>query len=196
MTRTALVTALIVALSGLPQASSAAARIRVGNGTPASCTAAALQDALNVAAASGRAVVSFNCGRNPVTITVGATLTVPDDTTINGDGLITLDGQFGPLSILRVDRSTTATLQGLTITQGGCFGCEVSGGGLLNEGAVVIDGCTFSNHVAESGGGLFNRGTATVRASTFADNFATNGSGIFNQGTLTIHASRFIRNHL
>lgn len=62
----------------------------VGTGTPASCTQAALQTAITKGG-----VVTFDCGKSPITIALSATLTVPYDksTVIDGAGLVTLDGQ-------------------------------------------------------------------------------------------------------
>ena len=40
----------------------------IGNGTPASCTSAAV-----VAAVANGGVITFNCGANPLTITLAAT---------------------------------------------------------------------------------------------------------------------------
>ena len=59
----------------------------VGNGTPGSCTESALNSAL-----SGGGSVTFNCGANPVTITVTSQKTINADTTIDGGGLITISG--------------------------------------------------------------------------------------------------------
>jgi hypothetical protein len=62
----------------------------VGTGTPDSCTQAALQTAVTKGG-----VVTFDCGKAPVTIALSATITVPYDksTVIDGAGLVTLDGQ-------------------------------------------------------------------------------------------------------
>src|SRR5437763_1953306 len=58
----------------------------VGDGTPGSCTDAALTSAL-----SGGGLVTFNCGPSPVTIVISEK-TISDDTTIDGGGLVTLSG--------------------------------------------------------------------------------------------------------
>ncbi len=71
----------------------------VGNGTPASCTNAALINAVDAAAISG-GMVTFDCGPNPHTITInntidydGQTMTINEqDLTIDGGNLITLQG--------------------------------------------------------------------------------------------------------
>jgi len=78
LTKATLVAALLAVLSGLPRTASAAAPITVGDGTAASCTEAALRDALIVAGAEGGGTIRFQCGADPVTITVSATLTVPN----------------------------------------------------------------------------------------------------------------------
>ena len=63
----------------------------VGNGTPASCTSAAF---VNAVAQGG--IVTFDCGPDPVTITLMETAKVFNDTgpeiVIDGGGLITLSG--------------------------------------------------------------------------------------------------------
>jgi hypothetical protein len=62
----------------------------VGSGNAASCDFATLQ-----AAVKKGGVVTFDCGKDPVTIVVTATLAVPTDkdTVIDGKRLVTLDGQ-------------------------------------------------------------------------------------------------------
>jgi hypothetical protein len=55
---------------------------------------------LTFAGGEKSSVIQFKCGLKPVTITVTATLTVPDNTRINGAGLITLDGPSRPTNEL------------------------------------------------------------------------------------------------
>jgi hypothetical protein len=61
----------------------------VGDGNPASCT----ETRLKAAAAAG-GVITFNCGPDPVTITLTQQIDLPvdTDTVIDGGGLVTLDG--------------------------------------------------------------------------------------------------------
>jgi hypothetical protein len=61
----------------------------IGSGTPASCTFAAL----NTAVSKG-GVITFNCGADPVTIPITATMTLPinKNTVIDGGNKVTLDG--------------------------------------------------------------------------------------------------------
>jgi len=92
----------------------------VGSGTPASCTFAALDGAV-----SAGGVVTFDCGADPVTIAVTATLHPPidKDTVIDGGGLVTLDGGDA-VQILRFDSAnwqvneSRLTLQRITLTRG------------------------------------------------------------------------------
>src|SRR5258708_2795978 len=58
----------------------------VGDGTPGSCTAAAL-----ATAAAGGGIVTFACGPDPVTIPVASQIVVAKETTLDGGGLVTLD---------------------------------------------------------------------------------------------------------
>ncbi len=62
----------------------------IGTGTPASCTSAAVVQAV---AAGG--IIRFNCGSNPVTIVMNATAQVPNTSSgvvLDGGGLVTLSG--------------------------------------------------------------------------------------------------------
>src|SRR5687768_5796281 len=59
----------------------------VGDGTAASCTAAELQ---NAAPAGG--VIVFDCGPDPITITVTSQITFTEETILDGGGLVTLSG--------------------------------------------------------------------------------------------------------
>ena len=63
----------------------------IGNGTPESCSSAAV-----VAAVAGGGVIVFDCGPDPVTMTLTETAKVFNDTgpeiVIDGGGLVTLGG--------------------------------------------------------------------------------------------------------
>ena len=72
----------------------------IGNGTPASCTSAAV-----VRAVAEGGVITFNCGSNPVTITMTSTAKVVNTSSqvvLDGGGLVTLSGG-GKLQILYMD---------------------------------------------------------------------------------------------
>lgn len=71
----------------------------VGTGTSASCTFAALN-----AAVTAGGVITFDCGPEPLTIPITATMSFPvkKSSVLDGGGLVTLDGQ-GKVQLLRFD---------------------------------------------------------------------------------------------
>src|SRR5215475_3830563 len=100
---------LLIVLLVLPQPAQAKQLIIVGDGTAASCTEAALVDALVLAGGvDGGSTIKFHCGGDPVTIPVTATLVIPDNTTINGGGTITLLGDANVLVAFVAGNSTVA----------------------------------------------------------------------------------------
>ena len=101
-------------------AASTANAFVVGNGTPQSCTSAALQ-----AAVTAYPVITFNCGSAPATIPVASTIVVPTtrDTVIDGGGRVTLDGggRVRIFLLKREDFRTNAlglTLQHIVLANG------------------------------------------------------------------------------
>jgi hypothetical protein len=173
------------------------ARGVVGDGTPASCTEAALDTAL----LSG-GMITFDCGATPHTIYITGTKDITHNTIINGDGLITLDARHW-VGILRVHPRVHLTVRGLTIMQGAAN----VGAGIYNDQGVlqVRDSTFYFNRAILRGGGIYNDGgRVTVRNSTFAQNLATSagfegdpgtGGGIYNtaEGWLMIYNSTFSR---
>ena len=91
-----------------------------GDGTAASCTFSALNTAVGNAG-----VITFNCGSDPVTITVTATMKLPTnkDTVIDGGNKVTLDGGhavqiFNYNSANFQATETRVTLQHLALVNG------------------------------------------------------------------------------
>ncbi len=88
----------------------------VGDGTPGSCTEAALNTAL-----SNGGNVYFNCGSNPHTIRVTSEKVISADTLIdgmtNGQSLITLSGG-GQNRILYTQDDVKLTVKNITIAEG------------------------------------------------------------------------------
>jgi predicted outer membrane repeat protein len=166
---------LVLVLLALPQPARAARTIKVGDGTAASCTEAALRNALILAGGERSSIIQFKWGAKPVVITVTATLTIPDNTTINGNALITLDGNFFPGSILQVGPRTTVALLNSTIDRGGQLSGGVSGGTVT-----VADSAITQNTATVWGGGIFNAEAVTVKNSLITRNTAgTDGGGIY-----------------
>lgn len=157
----------------------------VGNGTPGSCTEAALVQAL----ASGGSI-SFNCG-GAATITVTQTRTITSATTIDGGGQITLSGG-GRVPIFYIGQSQTLSLRNLTLRDGyyqlpSANGSD--GGGAVRgawKASLVVENCRFYNNVVVSpaasddhgGGAIFlHTGVLLVRGSEFQGNRAQRTSG-------------------
>jgi len=146
----------------------------VGTGTPESCPETAF------AAALAERSVIFNCGPDPVTITLTSEKTITAGTTIDGAGRITLSGG-GAVGIFTVDASAGLELRNLTIVDGRA---EYDGGGIANGGTLTVTNSTFSgNRAGDIGGAIANGGTLTVTNSTFSGNRAVQGGGaLFNAG--------------
>jgi hypothetical protein len=73
------------------------------------------------------------------------------------------------------------------------------GGGILNDGIMVVANSTLSANSATTGGGIFNQSTLTVANCTFSGNTATSdvggvGGGIYNSETLIVTNSTFSGN--
>jgi hypothetical protein len=141
----------------------------VGSGTPASCTSAAF-----VSAVALGGTITFDCGPDPVTITLEETARVFNDTgpeiVIDGGGLITLSGG-GSRRILYMNTCdpilvwTTPhcqnqdhprlTLQNLTFVDGNSKNELVYDGGgavWVRGGRLKIVNCRFYNNVCEDVG--------------------------------------------
>jgi hypothetical protein len=126
----------------------------IGNGTPASCTSAAV---VNAVAQGG--IITFNCGPDPITITMTATAKVVNNTgpdiVIDGGGKVILSGD-GTRRILYMNTCDPAqvwttphcqnqdhprlTVQNLTFTDGNSTGQTFDGGG---GGAIFVRGGRF-----------------------------------------------------
>jgi hypothetical protein len=122
----------------------------IGNGTPAGCTSKAV-----VAAVAAGGVITFDCGPDPVTITMSATAKVRNSSArvvLDGGGLVTLSGG-GKRRILymntcdKAQQWTTShcddqeqpqlTVQNVTLADGDATGQVVDGGG---GGALFVRG--------------------------------------------------------
>jgi hypothetical protein len=142
----------------------------VGNGMPSSCTS----DAFVSAVAAG-GVITFNCGPNPVTITLDQTAKIFNDTgpniVIDGGGLVTLSGN-NSVRILYMDTCDQAqhwttshcqnqdtpnlTVQNLTFIDGNSIGQDNDGGGggaiFVRGGQFRVINSRFFHNVCESSG--------------------------------------------
>jgi hypothetical protein len=174
----------------------------VGAGTH-QCTESALRTAV---AAGG--VITFDCG-GPATITLTSELALPKGkaTTIDGGGMVTLDGGHAT-RILSFDgggyrtTSTTITLQHLAFQNGKATGTALmpepapcsqgfdtdAGGGAVyvRDGVLHVVDCTFTNNAGATpgpdvaGGAVYVNGSmgATIVGSRFTGNTCSNGGAV------------------
>jgi hypothetical protein len=174
----------------------------IGNGTPASCTSAAV-----VAAVAAGGVITFSCGPDPVTITMTATATVANTShqvVLDGGGKVTLSGG-GTTQILSMNAGweqqwPQLVVQNLTFT--GAYsgtaqtkGSSVYGGGaIFDEGgqlkvvdsAFVGDSCYASGPDLGGGAiravGMYPASPVYITDDTFRQDSCSNGgalSGLF-----------------
>lgn len=139
--------------------------------------------------AGGRIV--FQCSGD---IKLTGWLNINANTAIDATGYnVTLDGQQQFPVLL--NGSSVLILNNLTIANGS----GATGGGIANNGTLVVTNVTFSGNHASSaelfwGGGIYNTGTLIVSNSSFSGNYAGVGSGLYNIGTLTVTYSTFSGN--
>ncbi len=187
----------------------------VGTGTPASCTSAAV-----VQAVANGGVITFNCGAAPVTITLAATAKVfnnKPDVVLDGGGKVTLSGggvrrilyqntcdqnQVWTSTSCNTQTSPTLTVQRITLADGNAtgqaYGLGAEGGGAMfvSGGRVRIINSRFFNNTteltgADLGGGavrLFGTQQALVVGSTFGGD-AAHGNTSSNGGAISTLAS-------
>jgi hypothetical protein len=142
--------------------------IVIGNGTPASCTSAAVVDAV----AQG-GIITFRCGPRPHTIVMTETAKVFNNTgpktVIDGGGLVTLSGggthrilymntcdpdQVWTTSHCQDQDHPQLTLQNLTFSNADSTGLEHDGGGAVwvRGGRFKIVNSVFTNNRCDAGG--------------------------------------------
>jgi predicted outer membrane repeat protein len=173
----------VVALFGAQPALAAGV---VGNGTPASCTETALDNALN-----GGGIVTFNCGANPKTITLTFTKNISANTKLNGGNKIILKAPN--TQHFQVFGGVTFKISNIILKNG----LSNSGGAIENFGTTKAISVTFSNnHSLSHGGAINNYETLVVKSSTFKNNQSDQeGGAIFNTGgTVTVKSSTFTGN--
>jgi predicted outer membrane repeat protein len=178
----------------------------VGNGTPQSCTEAALRSAI-----ASQSVVTFNCGAAPVTIPIARTIDIPPDRNlvIDGGHRVTLDGRGTTriLSMVRPNFRTNSyglTLQRITLANGrapaggyvapnptnpSCASGYAEGAGgaiLVRDARLHVIDSTFRNNAAATpgpdvgGGAIYAQGAldVTIVGSTFTGNSGSNAGAV------------------
>ncbi len=173
----------------------------VGTGVPASCTEAALREAV-----LRGGTITFDCGAAPYTITVSDDVIISDDTIIDGGGtaqggLITISGG-NATRVFFVNNGVDLTVKNLTIADGREPGDDSAGGGIYgnDRNNLSVSNAILENHdgtagtVERSGGAMFtgNFSTVVISDTLFRNNRGINGGAINNLlSTLTIVNSTF-----
>jgi hypothetical protein len=155
-----------------------------------------LPEAINAANAhTGADTITFSLSGAIALVSTLPAIADAAGLTIDGtDQTVTISGG-GVMRVLWVNAGAALSLNHLTITGGtpGLYSFE-SGGGLYNNGTLIITNSAFSGNsaggLAFSGGGgaIFNNGgTASITNSTFSGNTAAGidlgkGGGMFNNG--------------
>lgn len=166
----------------------------VGNGSAASCTDAALKQAL-----SGGGTVTFKCGSAAKTIYLGSENAIAAHTVIDGGNLISLNGSNAK-RIFNVQNGKNLTLKNITLANGYTAG---QGGAIYAayQNLLSIYNCKFINNTStqlgEAGGGAIftSIGAAVIDRSTFTGNKAGVGGAMKAlNSNLTITGSVFTGN--
>ncbi len=177
----------------------------VGNGTPTSCTEAALSTQIQ---AGG--TVTFNCGAGPQTIPFTFTLAIgPSDpkVTIDGNDAITLDGTGFTSGMVSVfgDATTLAdvTFKHITFANGNITTGLIAGGAIQNYGKLTLDTVVVRNSHADGSGAIFQEPCTGCLDPSLAvthclfQNNSTGGGGsaiAMEGGTATVSDSTFTGN--
>lgn len=126
-------------------------------------------------------------------------LTINGNLTIDGTGQrITLNGQKN-VRVFQIE-SGDVIFKNITITNGAAKDGNGGGVWIKTDATVTVNNCLITENKTmtggdHQGGGIFNEGTLMVNNSTFSKNTVRKkGAGIFNLGTLTINNSTFLTN--
>jgi predicted outer membrane repeat protein len=163
----------------------------VGDGTPASCTEAALATAL-----AGGGTVSFSCG-GPKSILLLSAKTIAQDTTIVGGNAITLTGGLAT-RLFNVNSGATLVLRDIVLDS--AFSNGSDGGAIANSGTLYLEHSVIQfsqTDINHSGGAIFSTGPVFISDSTLRNNTGGSGGAIFaNFGgaKVTIDESTFSGN--
>ena len=168
--------------------------------------AGSLRDTLAAAASGDTIVFDPSLAGKTITLTNGQ-LVINQNLDIEGLGAgnLTVSGNNAS-RVFDVANNATATIAGLTITDGLVQGSGTGGGGILNEPGsnLNLNNVAFTgNHAfADVGGAIWNEpgATATVNACSFTNNQvvgfngAAEGGAIDDDGTMSVASSTFTGN--
>ena len=153
-----------------------------------------------VASAASGDTINFSLPANTAITLTTDSLVIGKNLTITGPGANLLTVQRSSASgipafrIFRVAAGVTATISGLTMTNGlgqstSGIGDNGDGGGVFNQGTVTIRNCAIVANRAQGdgeGGGLFNSSNMTVVNCLLSGNDSVFGGGAYNTGTMAL----------
>jgi CSLREA domain-containing protein len=159
-------------------------------------THCSLREALAAATLESRIEVA------PGTYTLSSELIIDDNLlTITGDGSATTIIQAAATPnvatsrVLSIASGKSVEISGVTIQNGKTAILSSGGGGILNQGNLILNDVTVSGNTVDSpangGGGILNQGELTLTNVTISGNtanFPARGGGILNKGTLTLNS--------
>jgi hypothetical protein len=170
----------------------------IGNGTPASCTSAAV-----IAAVAAGGVITFSCGPSPVTITMTAAAIVAASSrlvVLDGGGKVTLTGG-GKTQVLSMNAGwqqqwPQLVVQNLDVTDAYSATPQVSGSSVYGGGAIFAEGgqlkvvnSVFSGDSCYASGpdlgggairavGMYPASPVYLTGDTFSDDSCSNGGAL------------------
>jgi hypothetical protein len=176
--------------------------------TPSSFTAATVSDliadikAANLAGGSNTITLAPNVTFDLTVVnntTDGATglpvIAAKDNLTINGQGgdILERDSAAPAFRLLDVAKGASLTLQNLTLQGGYAYGTGVSaeGGGIFNQGTLVLNSVTLQNNEAQGSAGANSK-----KKLAYAGNGnSAAGGGIYSSGSLTLENGTLVQNN-
>ncbi len=174
----------------------------VGNGTPASCSAAAFSAAINQVVGDVQGgVLTFNCGPDEHTIEPSAQTFLRGFVVIDGGNKIALSGRFErrlfEVGLINPEDPTVVEFRNIRLL-GGRPATGFGGAILQRSGTFLsLNGVTMGFNFSELTGGAIASEPSTVlevRNSNISSNGARSGGAIASTGSVLIEDSVFFQN--
>jgi CSLREA domain-containing protein len=149
-------------------------------------------------ALAGADTVTLPAGRYRL---IGGTLQIDDDLSLASTGVAVIDGNR-QVRVLKVAGQAHVTMTNVRIQRG----AAESGGGLWNDGSVILSSVALKGNRATGipggfglGAGIYNAGTLELSNVSFSSNIAGGrdgsfGGGVYNVGTATLTSVSFTSN--
>ena len=149
-----------------------------------------------IASASDGQSIDFNLPAPAAIVLKSGEIAINKKISITGPGAAKLKiDASGSGRIFHITGTATVTISGVSIQNGRVK--DENGGGILidSDATLNLKECVVSgNYAGKDGGGIDNDGDLVVSGSTFSNNTGTLGGGIFNSGGLKVLNSTFYNN--